>query len=153
MTQFIKTRTLPAAIIIENASGNLLQMEPKQTAPYRSLQNFPHGLEVRYMGMQVTFRGALQSLSDIAGAQLKIDYLPHETPLPDDAPADQPTQQQKIDALFNEIQAGMEVSSLELIFDGQEYTFNAFKKEKPSASGQVSLSMTIPKDLKELQAK
>lgn len=153
MWRFITSRTLPASITIEDASANFLQMEPKQTAPYRSLQSSPHELEVRYSDMQVNFRGALQSLSDIAGARLKVEYSAHETHLSEDAPAEELARVKKIDALFDEIQAGMEISSLELIFDGQAYTFKAFTKQTPSAPGQVAFSMTVPKDLKELQGK
>jgi len=149
--RFVKTRTVPAAITIHNTTGNILQMELTPTAPYRSLEISPHALEVRYMDMPVTFRGALQSLSDIAGATLTIEYLPQATPLPDGASSDQLPEVQKNDEVFNEIQGGIDVSSLELIFDGQTYTFKNFTKQTASAPGELELTMTIPKDLKELQ--
>jgi hypothetical protein len=153
MAQFIKDRALPAAIVIENASsGTDLNMQPKRNTAYREFLNDPRALEVHYMGMQVTFRGSLQSLSDIAGAKLTIVYLPGETISPsNDAQAVSTEEQRKLETLLDSIQAGVEIRELQLTFDGQAYTFKNFAKEKSSAPGQLSFSMIIPKDLKELQ--
>jgi hypothetical protein len=152
MAQFIKERALPVAIVIQNASsGTDLSMQLKRTAPYRSVQKDPRALEVRYMGMQVSFQGSLQSLSDIAGAKLTVEYQPGETVLPSDALTGQTEEQRKLDTLLNEIQAEVEITDLELTFDGQAYPFKGFAKDKSAAPGKLSFSMVVPKDLKELR--
>lgn len=147
LAEFANEHAIPLTVVIEHQSGDSLTMELKRTRAGQDILRDPPELAAQVTHVPVTFGGSLQSLSDIAGSRLTIEFRPGETPPPLDTPPELAERNKEKDVLFNEIQSGLEVTFFELTFDGQVFLFEGLKKDPSSEPGRAVFSMVIPKDL------